>query len=286
MIGQEKLLDKFQKIYDMNLSLPRFTIITGKKGQGKKTLAREVAKRFNYLIIEVGNKIDDIRDAIELSYKQTEPIIYLLADADDMSLGAKNSLLKVIEEPPQQAYFMMTLTQIENTLETIKSRAYEVRMLDYSFEEKQQMIKELLPNATQEENQILNKLDNYYQIQKVISYGAKEFADYASKVFVNIHMVQSANSFKLAEKLDLKNDGNGYDLELFWYMFMNIGIGYLFDSCDSKTYDIADIIEKCLSITSNYINALSIKGINKQMLIDNWILAIRKVWLQNDKNRN
>jgi len=281
MIGQKELLDKFDIEYGIK-DLPRFTIITGRKGQGKKTLVREVAKRFNYLIIEIGNKIDDIREVIELSYKQTEPIIYLLADADEMSLGAKNSLLKVIEEPPQKAYFMMTLEQIENTLETIKSRAYVLRMQDYSLEEKEQMINELLPNATQEENQILSKLDNYYQIQKVVGYGPKEFNDYAAKVFINIYKVQSANSFKLAEKLDLKGDGNGYDLDLFWRMFMNIAFGYLFDSYGSETYDVADKIEKCLSITSSYTNALSIKGINRQMLVDNWILAVRKVWLQND----
>lgn len=279
MIGQEELLDKFDIEYGIK-DLPRFTIITGRKGQGKKTLAREVAKRFNYLIIEVGNKIDDIREAIELSYKQTEPIIYLLADADDMSLSAKNSLLKVIEEPPQRAYFMMTLEQIENTLETIKSRAYILKMQDYDYEEKQQMIKELLPKASLEENQILNKFDNYYQIQKVISYRVIEFADYVKKVFDNIYKVQSANSFKLAEKLDLKNDGNGYDLELFWLAYLHEGMGNLFNCPANNDWDKADIIEKCLSLTSNYINTLSIKGINKQMLVDNWILAIRKVWLQ------
>ena len=68
---------------------------------------------------------------IELAYKQTEPIIYLIQDADKMSLGAKNSLLKVIEEPPQQAYFIMELQQIENTLDTIKSRCQEIKLDSY-----------------------------------------------------------------------------------------------------------------------------------------------------------
>ena len=285
MIGQKRLKEELNHIWNEG-GLPRFMIIAGMKGQGKKTFAKEIAKSLSYNIAEIDTKIDSIRSMIETAYSQTSPIIYLITDADDMSLGAKNSLLKVIEEPPQQAYFIMTLEQTEDMLDTIKSRAYILKMQDYSLEEKQEMIKELLPNATQEENQILNKLDNYYQIQKVISYGAKEFADYAAKVFVNIYKVQSANSFKLAEKLDLKNDGNGYDLELFWYMFMNIAIGYLFDSCDSNTWDIADKLDKTLYITSKYTQQLAIKGINRQMLLDMWILDIRKVWLQNDKDRN
>ena len=42
---------------------------------------------------------------------------------------------------------------------------------------------------------------------------------YVNKVFENIYKVQSANSFKIAEKIDLKDDGNGYDLKLFWHMY-------------------------------------------------------------------
>ena len=50
-----------------------------------------------------------------MAYKQTERIIYLIQNADKMSLNAKNSLLKLVEEPPQQAYIIMELQQIENT---------------------------------------------------------------------------------------------------------------------------------------------------------------------------
>lgn len=279
MIGQEKLLDKFDIEYGIK-DLPRFTIIAGRKGQGKKTLVREVAKRFNYLIVEVGNKVDDIREAIELSYKQTESIIYLLADADDMSLGAKNSLLKVIEEPPQKAYFMMTLEQIENTLETIKSRAYVLNMEEYSLEEKQQMIIELLPNRTVEEENILHIANNYGQMQKIISYGTLDFYNYVEKVYNNIYKVQSANSFKLAEKLDLKNDNNGYDLELF-FIFYNYFVGINIYDCEDTTE--LNCLYNCVSITCKYRNMLSIKGINRQMLVDMWILNIRKAWLDESK---
>ena len=278
MIGQEKLKEVIDTICKTR-GLPRFTIITGRKGQGKKTLVREVAKRFNYLIVEVGNKVDDIREAIELSYKQTEPIIYLLADADDMSLGAKNSLLKVIEEPSQRAYFMMTLEQIENTLETIKSRAYVLNMEEYTDIEKQQMITELLPNRTVEEKNILHIANNYGQMQKIISYGTLDFYNYVEKVYKNIYKVQSANSFKLAEKLDLKNDNNGYDLELF-FIFYNYFVGINIYDCE----DAAELncLYDCVSITCKYKNLLSTKGINRQMLVDMWILDIRKAWLSNE----
>ena len=40
-----------------------------------------------------------------MAYKQTKPIMYVFKDCDNMSNAAKNALLKVAEEPPQQAYF-------------------------------------------------------------------------------------------------------------------------------------------------------------------------------------
>ena len=111
MIGQKRLKEELNHIWNEG-GLPRFMIIAGMKGQGKKTFAKEIAKSLSYNIAEIDTKIDSIRSMIETAYSQTSPIIYLITDADDMSLGAKNSLLKVIEEPPQQAYFIMTLEVI------------------------------------------------------------------------------------------------------------------------------------------------------------------------------
>lgn len=105
MIGQKEILKQVDDLMDKGF--PRFVVITGQKGQGKKYLAKQIAKKLNYPIIVSEIKIENIRQIIELSYKHTEPIIYLIPDADKMSLGAKNSLLKVIEEPPNNAYFIM-----------------------------------------------------------------------------------------------------------------------------------------------------------------------------------
>ena len=124
MIGQTEVLKQVNNLIEKGF--PRFVIITGQKGQGKTTLALEIAKKLNILVVDIGIKVDEIRDMIEMSYKQTEPIIYLIQNADKMSLGAKNSLLKVIEEPPNNAYFIMELKQIENTLDTIKSRCQQI----------------------------------------------------------------------------------------------------------------------------------------------------------------
>ena len=47
----------------------------------------------------------------------------------------------------------------------------------------------------------------------------------------------------------------------------------------------ASLINSIIQITSNYIRKLVINGINKQSLLDMWILDIRKVWRQLNENR-
>ena len=55
-----------------------------------------------------------------------------------------------------------------------------------------------------------------------MKYKPQEFYQFVEKVVDNIYKVQSANAFKLEDKLDIKGDGNGYDLDLFFQAFMQI----------------------------------------------------------------
>ena len=130
MIGQTKVLENIKRIANGNF--PRFSIICGQKHGGKKLIAKEIAKTLNAQLISTDVKVDTIRDIIKLAYKQTEPTVYLLADADKMSLAAKNALLKITEEPPQKAYFIMTITDINNTLQTLRSRGTIINLDPYT----------------------------------------------------------------------------------------------------------------------------------------------------------
>lgn len=294
MIGQKEVLKQIDNLIEKGF--PRFVVIIGQRGQGKTELVKYISKKLHEKVYgvpiplcEFGIKIDEIREMIEMAYKQTEPIIYLIQNADKMSIGAKNSLLKVIEEPPNNAYFIMELQQMENTLDTIKSRCQQIKMGSYTEEELDYMIDSLQPQynnrITQKEKMILGRsAQNYYQVKKMLDYGVWSFYDYVDKVYNNIYKVQSANSFKIAEKIDLKDTGEGYDLEMFWNMYIYRCIGELFDlmaiPADENDWAEADIVDKCIRITEKYKQKLNINGINKPMLFDQWILSIRKEWLK------
>ena len=134
MIGQKNNINTLIQ-WRCNKSVPRFIIISGDIGSGRLTLAKAIIKMINAKGIIMGNSIAEVRETIENSYAITEPTCYIFRNADDMKNEAKNALLKVVEEPPNNAYFIMTVQNIDNMLGTIKSRGTVIKMEPYTREE-------------------------------------------------------------------------------------------------------------------------------------------------------
>ncbi len=134
MIGQKNNINTLIQ-WRCNKSVPRFIIIAGDEGSGRLTLAKIIIKMINAKGVIMGNSISDVRDTIEQAYYITQPTCYIFRDADDMKNEAKNALLKVVEEPPNNAYFIMTVQNIDNMLGTIKSRGTVIKMEPYTMQE-------------------------------------------------------------------------------------------------------------------------------------------------------
>ena len=121
MIGQKNNINTLIQ-WRCNRSTPRFIIISGDEGSGRLTLAKIIIKMINAKGIIMGNSISEVRETIENAYTITEPTFYIFRNSDDMSVSAKNALLKVVEEPPNNAYFIMTVQNIKNMHCTIINR--------------------------------------------------------------------------------------------------------------------------------------------------------------------
>lgn len=131
MIGQKNNINTLIQ-WRCNKSVPRFIILSGSEGSGRLTFAKVIIKMINAKGIIMGNSIAEIRETIENAYTITEPTCYIFRNADDMKNEAKNALLKVVEEPPNNAYFIMTVQNIDNMLGTIKSRGTVIKMEPYT----------------------------------------------------------------------------------------------------------------------------------------------------------
>lgn len=155
MIGQKKNLETIMK-WRCNKSTPHFIIISGELGSGRLTLSKVIMKMLNAQGIICGCGIDDVRKVIDYAYTISAPTMYIFRDADDMSVNAKNALLKVVEEPPRNVYFIMTVKNLDNMLSTIRSRATVINMEHYSKEELQ---------SVREDELLLEYCSNIGQLQ-------------------------------------------------------------------------------------------------------------------------
>lgn len=268
MIGQDIIRKQLEN------NLPRFSLVVGAKGSGKKRLINEVYR--DKLLVYCGIKIESIREMIDTAYKVTVPTIYVLPDADGMSVPAKNALLKVVEEPPYNAYFIMTLEDEQNTLPTIRSRAVTYKMDRYTPEEILQYLgyRYTLPDLAynefppDSEKIVPDICETPGEVNALVEYGILPFYEYVNKVIDNIAKVSGANAFKIADKVALKDEEDKYDLLLFWKAFIRL--------CANRA---DEMYVSAIPFTSKCIRDLRIRGVNKQMLFDKWLLEVRRQWM-------
>ena len=155
----------FEKIYGNELQkkiissmiekdrLVHSIILTGDKGLGKFTFAKEIAKQVAYAnnlnkniqncvdinIIDgnlcgsiVINNIRDIKSKINIAPHEGIKKIQIIANCEKMTVAAQNAILKSLEEPSQSTIFILTTSNICKLLSTIKSRAIVINMSELS----------------------------------------------------------------------------------------------------------------------------------------------------------
>ena len=87
--------------------------------------------------------VEDIREMIRIcsqhSYLGGNRVV-LVEDAEDMTPQAQNCLLKILEEPPQDTYFILTSCQPARVLITIRSRCRPLKMKPWAAD----MIRQIL----------------------------------------------------------------------------------------------------------------------------------------------
>ena len=273
MIGQHNLQSRIEQLIE-NGTFPRFSILVGPKGSGKKTLANWIRRCMgrNKMVISyeaTDVKIDTIREIIQRSYKVVNSTIYIIPDADNMSNAAKNALLKVTEEPPNEAYFIMTLEDENNTLETIRSRATMFHMDRYTPDEIIEYVNTKYGSTAEDNVDIFKSIcDTPGDADILAKSGVKSFYDYVQLVVDNIVEVSLANAFKIPSKVALKEDAEGYDFTLFLKCMIVV--------CSDRMQQNA-IYAEVVQCISRYLQKTRIKGINRTMLLDNLILDVREL---------
>lgn len=196
IIGQYKARSYLQELY----TPPRFLLIVGSTGSGKKSIATwlMIEQRADYEIIE-DQKIDSIRALIESCLTLRANKFFILPDVQNMNMQAQNALLKTLEQPPANANFIMTVNSTNNVLSTIRSRASILTLEGYSYNE--------LLSVTKDET-LLSICTNIGQIKRYEQIDYMQLMDHCEKVIDNLGRINLSNVFNILKHVDEVN----YDL--------------------------------------------------------------------------
>ncbi|MBE6718928.1 MAG: hypothetical protein E7574_06705 [Ruminococcaceae bacterium] len=162
--GNEKILNFFDSA-SKNGKIAHAYIFEGGRGSGKHTLARrlscllachnlferpcfecsscrKIAEGISPDVIEIGllndkktigvDQIRELRSSIYIKPSEEEMKVYIISNAEMMTVQAQNVFLKVLEEPPKGIFFFMLCENTSNILPTVKSRAPVLKMQSFT----------------------------------------------------------------------------------------------------------------------------------------------------------
>lgn len=268
-VGQNSAKELF-KLWQLKNNYPHFILIAGETGSGRKSLAYLFAQMVDAQVAVVSDlAVSNVRSVIEAAYNIDAKMVYLFTDADGMSLAAKNSLLKFTEEPPENAYIIMTLQAIENTLFTLQSRSQHIVTVPYTFNELKQLCDEdrLCKIATTPGMLI--------RLQALPSTDVDSMIDTATKLVNYIDKVSLANALKSAASIKFKDSDKGIEFDL-----LIATIRYILEFTAMQNLDTSDVEaiyrSACwLRALSQWQSKFSYSGVNKKALYDQFIMEVR-----------
>ena len=94
--------------------------------------------------------VDQIRGVVTDAYTkpyESEKKVYIIAYGDDMNEQAQNAFLKVLEEPPEYAVFVILAENNESLLQTIRSRCTTIKFNPVSDAKIREYIKTKFPES-------------------------------------------------------------------------------------------------------------------------------------------
>ena len=271
MIGQKNLIEMIAQQIEDNI-FPQFAIFVGEQGCGKKTLMHSLANKhwsFSYICEDV--KVDTMRKMIEFAQGSQSKCVFVVPDAQNMSLQAKNSLLKLVEEPPKYATIMMSSTSEEDLLGTIRSRGRIYRFDTYSEAELRQAVTRQDASDCDFIVAVANTIDDVLKLNTV---DLAAFRKQIVAILDKADVLSYGNLLKSSQNMAFKDDDEGINLKLYLQGFQVEAVERMKETDDMEELCMyRDIVIE----TSSKLNDLKIKTVNKQMTYEAWLLNVRKI---------
>ena len=297
LIGNDKIKDILKESVKKGNILHSYLFV-GNEGIGKFHFAKEFAKMVlcvykngcnqcksckefdtenhpDFLVVEPeGNtiKVEQIRQMISKIIEKpiiSDKKVYIVNDSDKMTEEAQNTLLKTLEEPPENIIIILIAKKEGKILDTIKSRCAKITFQPIE----QDKLKEILKKQYQYEN-ISEHLLTFFNgsIEKALKVKEKkEIYEQIEKVVLKI---------KQMSKIEMLNQKNNIDKEEMINILEYMNLLFWEQSTQVDTKERESAVKSILIIEETKKRIQS--NCNFDMTVDNMLLQLWEEW--NEKN--
>ncbi|MCS5711770.1 DNA polymerase III subunit delta' [Candidatus Berkiella aquae] len=285
--------------------IPHALLLVGQEGLGKQALANTLAQRllclspndngacgictachlyqqqhhpdYRSLGDNANISIDDIREIIDFlakaSHQSANRVVVITAD--HLTVNCANALLKILEEPPNQTYFILIAKQLSAILPTIRSRCFIVNVSVPSVQDAITWLKQQRPEES------LDKLIWQLKVAGGAPLKAQNIAPQALEQSLNMleRLLYAENLLicyqEEAQNWLLSDTTDALYLLYYWLTelirYVTTGVTVFSDRTERFT-QLAHLSAKSLFAFMNHvldaIQVLNASGVNKQLLLE------------------
>ena len=157
IIGNKEIISYLESVIQKDVEEPpNVYLFHGPTGCGKTTLARILSKEFGCSISDLSlleintanfRGIDTVRELITTSkYKgfgSDGRRMWIIDEVHKMTNDAQNALLKLLEDPPKDSYFILCTTDPNKLLPTVRGRCIELGVKPLNDNQMERLLKRI-----------------------------------------------------------------------------------------------------------------------------------------------
>ncbi len=317
IIGQSNLVSQLKKLIKTN-KIGHAYAFSGAHGMGKRTIALSFIKDilcnncesrtctciscrtfkegtnpdFYEVISEkqsIGvDSIRELQSDVENRPTYCNKKVYLIDDADNMTVQAQNCLLKTLEEPPEYVVIILLTVNFEALLSTVQSRTVNLRVNPYKKEEMKRILSPMY-SVPKEDLEFIIDFSRGIPQDAIRLIEEGNIRDLRSKIF---YLLEKPNDFEQFESIRKSILDNREDITMVFDILLSIyrdclmykhGMENMLINLD-KEDSIKDIVShysshklfKKIDRLENLRNSLRY-NVNFQLRIDSLLMEIQEV---------
>jgi len=158
IFGQKEIVESVRNLFKQE-EIPHAFLFSGPSGTGKTSIARIIANmleadKSDIIEVNIANTggVDFVRELNEIAKYPSlfgKSKVFILDECQMLTKEGQNAILKLLEDSPKHAYFLLCTTETQKLLLTLKNRCTSFTLKSLSNKE----IENLLLSVMKAENQ-------------------------------------------------------------------------------------------------------------------------------------